>query len=478
MNTSFSALALLCAAGAVHACNADATDDDQSSDNGMDADGTDTGNPYDDPDGEGTAGDNCTEEETEVDPGGPAPLGFNPQLIVDLVAGEHTSSLQWLDSQTEYGPESGLSEITLNITPIGAPLFVDREVRMSSNDGREEDSIGLGEIYVVCNDSIRLNVSIHMTTAGGAFDEIVETTIEANTADFASGSFSIDLTEVSGAFEAMPVPPPNFVLTKSSLTAQLGFTSYGSVGAFDISSEFRSTDGAAIGGSTGGAVGEGSYGGIAHFPAENFCGRAAVSVTKDQVVRGLSMGQALDALNAMSPEQVRFQSGAPSDLTLAFTSTEARVCARFDEAVYGDTTAGNMTLEFPGSVRLISTDGRIDGTVPLKVTTSVEGGRQEIRAEGTIDSQTAAGAAGLPAQFGIQDPVDFSAYDGGFVQLLTLVAPDRTGGSLRAYGLDVPVCDTTPMIEPGGGMSVPGCRGTDRIPLWGAFWGSWDQNTQ
>ena len=77
----------------------------------------------------------------------------------------------------------------------------------------------------------------------------------------------------------------------------------------------------------------------------------------------------------------------------------------------------------------------------------------------------------------VKNPIlDFSAYDGSFVQLLTTAADDAAGGSLRAYGLDEPECDTTPFTTPGGGMGVPGCRGTDRIPLWGAFWGDADPN--
>jgi hypothetical protein len=472
MKKPLSALAVLCAAAAVHACNADAAPGDDATPGGnTEPGGTDTGNPYDDPNGEGTAGGNCTEEETELDPGATTPLGFNAQAIIDLVAGEHTESLAWLDSPTEYGPESGVSEITLNITPIGAAVFVDREVRTSSNTGEEGGpGIGLGEIYSPCNDSVRLNVSIHMTTAGGAFDETVETTIDAKAGDFASGSFSIDLTEIAGAFQATPVAPANFVIIKSSLSAQLGFTTYGSVGAFSLSSESRSTDGQ--------AAGQGGGGPIAHFPAENYCGPAAVSVTADQIVRGLSMGQALDALNAMSPGPVRYSSGAPSDLTLAFTSSEERVCARFDDAIYGDGTPGSMTLEFPGVVRLISTDGRIDGTVPLRITASNDTGGVRTSAEGTIDAEAAAAAASLPAQFGIHDDIDFSAYDGAIVQLLTTVDEQNPGGTLRVYGLDVADCVNNPPPPDPGGMGSPGCRGTDRIPLWGAYWGEWDLSMQ
>jgi hypothetical protein len=465
MNKSFSALAVLCAACAVHACNADAVDDTQSPDDNMEPGGTDTGNPYEEPTGEEGSG-NCDEEETDLDPSAPTSLGFAAQAMLDLISGEHTSSLAWVDGRVEYGPESGVSEITLNITPVGAPSFVDREPKAASSGSGEEVGIPLGEIYTLCGDAIRQKVSIEVTTAGGALDEVVETTIEAKAADFASASFSIDLTEIEGTFEATPAVRDNFVITRSSLSAQLGFTTHGSVGAFSVSSESRSTDGQ--------AVGQGGAGEIAHFPAENYCGPAAVSVTAEQIVRGLSMGQALDALNAMSPGPVRYHSGAPSELTLAFTSTEARVCARFDDASYGDATAGNMTLEFPGVVRLISTDGRIDGTVPLTITASNDVGAHRTTAQSTFED----GSEMSPAQFGIRDAIDFSAYDGSFVQFLTTAAPDSSGGSLRAYGLDVADCVNNPPPPDPNGMGSAGCRGTDRIPLWGAFFGDWDENSQ
>jgi len=187
------------------------------------------------------------------------------------------------------------------------------------------------------------------------------------------------------------------------------------------------------------------------------------------------MAQALDGLNAMSPSEVQYQSGAPSQLTLAFTSAEERVCARFDQEYYGGSAPGtSMTLEFPGVVRVISTDGRIDGTLPLQITTSSEGGLESTTAQTNFDY----GSTSQPAEVGIQDDIDFSAYDGVFVQFLTTIAADSSGGSLRAYGLDVADCVNNPPPPDPDAMGSPGCRGTDRIPVWGAFWGDWDATSQ
>jgi hypothetical protein len=473
MNKSLSSLSALLAACALHACNADATDHDDTDGNAdVVPNDTDTGGPADGDaqytNNESGFGSGCDAEETELDPNAATSLGFTAQSVLDLVVGEHTQTLAWLDSNLEYGPESGRSEITLSITAAGAPTLVDREPRAAQSGSGA--TINLPEIAVYCTDSMRVKVNVAITTPGGALDEVVEGVFEAHAGDFASGHLSFELEGLNGSFEATPFVPPNSRLTGSTLTLELGFTEFGASGAFSVGSTFESNDGQ--------AAGVGSSGELAHFPADNYCGPTGASVTADQSVRGLSMGQALDALNAMSPDQVRYQSGAPSDLTLAFTSAEERVCARFDNSQYGGDSVNDMTLEFPGVVRLISADGKIDGTVPLQLSASRENGLQTTRAEGNANAQSAADAPALLPQLGIRDDVDFSAYDGGYVQFLATVADDSVGGSLRVYGLDVADCVTNPPPPDPGGMSSPGCRGTDRVPLWGAFWGDWDVTTQ
>jgi hypothetical protein len=112
--------------------------------------------------------------------------------------------------------------------------------------------------------------------------------------------------------------------------------------------------------------------------------------------------------------------------------------------------------------------------VPLQIVASNENGMIMTTAQGNIDAEPA-GAAALPAQFGVQDDVDLSSYDGAMVQFSSTVASDTIGGSLRVYGLDVADCVTNPAPPDPDGMSSPGCRGTDRIPLWGAFWGDWTE---
>lgn len=76
----------------------------------------------------------------------------------------------------------------------------------------------------------------------------------------------------------------------------------------------------------------------------------------------------------------------------------------------------------------------------MQITASSEGGPLTIRASADADSG-AEGAAGLPAQFGIQDAIDFSGYDGAAVQLSALASEAAAPGGapeLNAMGAPAP----------------------------------------
>src|SRR5688572_8803580 len=134
MKRSLTALAALVTVLGAHACNG-AADDPR---------GTDTGNPYDD-NGEGTVdNNNCSEEETELEPTEQTPLGFSADSVLQLAVGEHRQSLAWLDANVEYGPESGRSEIVLTVESLGTARFVDREVQTRSGEEEGETLVDIG----------------------------------------------------------------------------------------------------------------------------------------------------------------------------------------------------------------------------------------------------------------------------------------------------------------------------------------------
>jgi hypothetical protein len=413
---------------------------------------TDTGNPVDEGNSGELEGGYCDATVVAIDTAFSEPvaaLGFSPQALLDTISGSHVESLAWLDEGVRYFPESGAGELTLDIQAVGAPVVVDRQPRASTLEGGEIALIGSD-----CHDLLRVPVRVLISTAGGALDESVDTTLSASAADFASGSFELPLDALSGSFQAEVEPPNGFVFTKSpALLVTFGVSQYGVSGELGLLSEFESTD--------GGAIGQGGVGRIAQFPADNFCGLSSVSVGADQVVRGLSMASVLAQLNAESPLTL---DGEQDALSVAFESSEERLCVDLSAPV----TAG-ARMEFEAQATLLSTDAQVDGQFPVRISAEADAsgavGQVSVQAGASSDDRQV--AADLAASFGIQEPLDFAGYDGGAVRFQMDLAGAEVSGFLRAYGLDVADCVTNPPAPDPDGMGSPGCRGTDRIELWG-----------
>ncbi len=402
-----------------------------------------------------------------VDPSSVTSLGFGAQAVLDLVMGEHALPLAWLDSNIEYGPERGRSEITLAITAARAPLLMDRELAAGSDGAGSFDSDDFASLSPPCRDSLRIPATVAIATSSGALDEVVEGIFEAYEGDFAHGGVAIDLASIRGSFSAAPAIPGNGVLTASALTLELGFTELGASGAFALATTFESPD----------SIGMGTSGEIAHFPADNYCGPTAISASAEQTVRGLSVSQALASLNAANGTTVSYHTGGTAELHLDFSSAAERTCARFDASVYGNWPPGIMTLEFPGAVELSSTDGLIDGSIPLLISTTNQNAAGTIMTDAwaeVANTTDDARSAALPAEFGIQAMLDASEFDGVAVEFRSNVAGIGTNpsGLLIVDGLDVPDCvNNPPPRDPGARMSAP-CAGTQRRTVWGARWGS------
>jgi hypothetical protein len=426
---------------------------------------TDTGNPYGDDDtgGEATNVDGCDQIKSAIELDAQTALGFNARAVVDLVGGEHAETLLWIDSSgTPFGPESGRSELTLSVEPLGTGRFIDRSVPTNSGAGPAIEIAPLDG----CRDSVEIDVRLQLTTAGGALAETIDTVLEAAAPDFASGRFTIDLTEVMGSFEAEPVAPANSELTRSKLTGQLGFSEYGAVGAISLQSEFRSLDGS--------AVGQGGAGEIAHFPADNYCGQPnAVSVLADQPVRGLSLATALEALNIQGSVPVQYASGPGSELELQVTSGAERVCISFDRDPSYIGEPGGAALSAPASVHLSSADGRLEADIPVQLLAQAGQAGLLVSAESRANTEDVSPAQ-LLERYGVQDQIDFSAYDGASAYFRSQASGTSKGGELLINGLDVPQCLSNPEPIDPNATSAPGCSGIEQVPVWTARWGTLD----
>lgn len=418
------------------------------------AGGTDTGNPND---GRGTVenGGSCDEAARALDPDEVTPLGVSAAELLSWVGGTHTETLAWQDSAASFGPEHGRSEITIEVEPLGA-RFIDRSPKQSSGDGA---GLAIEEIALIggdpCADSIALDVRLHLSTAGGALNETVDTTLQARASDYATGHLTLPTDLLTGSFEAQVSVPNGFVARGApKLQVDLGFSQYGDRGQVQLQSEFASSDGQ--------AVGQGGAGTIARFPADDTC-QSGIGVAADQSVRGVSVAAVLEQLNGSSPARL---AGSSATLDLTFESSAARVCVALDGV-----ESGPMRIEVPGKARLHSSDQRIDGSIDVTISGDASGGvLQHSSANANDFLLDAAQAQAMVAKFAIAQQLDFSSYDGGSFEFLADVNDGTASGALRAYGLRLPDCQKNPPAPVPGAQSSPGCAGADRIPLWTATW--------
>ncbi|HEU4579854.1 MAG TPA: hypothetical protein VFS67_16455 [Polyangiaceae bacterium] len=414
--------------------------------------GTDTGNPND---GRGNeTGGSCDEAARALDPDELTAIGVSAGELFSWVGGTHEQTLAWQDSAASFGPEHGRSAITIEIEPLGA-RFIDRSPKQSGGG----EGLAIAEIGWIggdpCGDSIALDVRVHLSTAGGALDETVETTLQARARDYATGQLSLPIDMLAGSFEAqVPVPAGSVPRGAPRLLLDLGLSQYGDRGQLQLLSEFQSSDGQ--------SVGQGAVGVVARFPADDTC-QSGIGVAADQSVRGLSLAAVLERLNGSSPARL---DGSSATLDLAFTSSAARVCVALDGP-----ESGSMRIEVPGQAQLHSSDQRIDGTIDVTISGDATGGVLERSAASANDFLLdPAQAQAKVARYALVQPLDFSSYDGGAFEFLAEVSDGSAGGALRAYGLRLPDCLKNPPAPVPGAQSSPGCPGADRLPLWSATW--------
>jgi hypothetical protein len=172
------------------------------------AGGTDTGNPNDDRTTNTEGGGSCDEAARPLELDEITPLGVSAAELLSWVGGTHTETLAWQDSAASFGPEHGRSEITIEVESLGA-RFIDRSPKQSSGGA---GTLAIPEIALIggdpCADSVALDVRLHLSTAGGALDETVETTLQARARDYATGQLTLPTDLLTGSFQAQ-VSVPN-----------------------------------------------------------------------------------------------------------------------------------------------------------------------------------------------------------------------------------------------------------------------------
>lgn len=165
----------------------------------------------------------CRDEQTVVALGDASALGFSGADVLAMALGTHRARLAWnaAPQVITFGPEAGESEIALSVEYRDGPVHLLR-AKQGTQTGPE-----LG-----CQpDRIAVEVTVHLTTAGGALAETFTTSLLASAPNRARLSSALAIDELAGAF-LVDVPASyravtlsvNAELAPGSFTGTLGGT--------------------------------------------------------------------------------------------------------------------------------------------------------------------------------------------------------------------------------------------------------------
>ena len=361
----------------------------------------------------------CAFASRAIDPDEPTSFGVNAEQLVRWIVAEHSGPLEWQNHIAAFGPEVGLSQISLQVEQRDSPRWI--EARIENPQGRE----------VYCRNSLVLPVRLHVSTAGGALDETLDTTLLASSRDLASGSVLLPTNSLLGSFfngpaVAASAPVPALILAFDLLPyAQRGTLEY------DRAQPVAGLDDAAV---------------IAHFPPLGTCPDDQFAIDPLQPIHDVSRADVIDQLNSDSP--VTIEPGATT-LELSFEDTGEPTCAAIRSP------DGITSFDFSARATLRSSDGRVDGNVSAKTTAlfavelgGVPGEPQlaSVVAERSSFHESPAEASAAASEYAIREPLDFSDYPRQYIDFSQQVAGATQGGWLRAIGLAPasPPCERTP----------------------------------
>lgn len=379
----------------------------------------------------------CSASVTDLDPSDDPGLGFSAQPLIDLVSGEHRVPLVWQPSTLlktpAPGPDQSSTQLSVGIEMLGAPQFLQR-------DAQER-----------CPSAIGLPVRVTLRSDDGVLDQVAETTLEAESPDFARAALSFPAESLTAAFHSAP-GDPIVANPESEIDVDFGVTPLGVKGSVGGQSEVMEPDGSQA--TLRDDVGV--------FPLDDCIGPySVVSVPRHQALRGISLEDTLAQLNAPSPVVAHASDGSMKGVSFDFQTPLAALCLELDPPTLGDSVAS-----FNASLQLSSDDGSLGGEVPVLVRINGHSGPHSIDVIAGVSAPLAQASETLRS-FGIQQAIDLTGYDGMDVRVSFSVGGDAPGGRFEVTGWRLSV--------PCGGAadsSVPPilCRGNDQL-IWSIAWG-------
>lgn len=381
----------------------------------------------------------CQLDQREIGLDEATPIGATANELFRWISGSRTEQLRWLspgpgDSYARldgFGPEQGSSELQLDVEPIGARLLTRTPLDQASAD--------------LCPTSLGLDVNLHLSTASGALDERVQTTLEVTQVSFATLQLYVPLDGLQGSFAAQISLGPGYDYSQPpQLWLSLTLSEAGATGKLVL---------VALVDNGGGEFGIVPT--LARFPDDTeLCQDGMYLAGPDHSVDGVSRDAVLQQLNGASPALL---DGGPATLELEYTGVGARACVQPGSA------SNPTTVWFPAAARLQSSDGRVEGSIQTTLWGEASSGALHSQAAARSDPSDAAAAAATVPSYAIVDPIDFSGFDGGSFAFQADVTAASGTGSLIVNGVTDPQCSAVT-------TTGPFCTSISTTELWGARW--------
>jgi hypothetical protein len=380
---------------------------------------------------EGTSngGPGCDYVPTVIDLDEETPLGFTAQEVLDVALGSHSAPFFWKQGEHEYGPESGESEMGLEIAEPGEARFMKGTPKPTQ--------LGIGAL---CPDRVEVDVSVRVTTAGGALDESFVGPLSATSPKVAVVAHSFDVDELDGSFA--------FDAESLGAASVIGFrlnamvTEFGLSGSLDATYELKSSSVVAAYGDS-----------IGLFPAETACRTGAVAIPLE--AGPLSSAAALELVSGV--EGIVLQKpGESLAATLAIAHDGTPSCAELLPFAGLEPTGVVST----GAVlHLTTSDGEFDQefSVLLESVPDEDGSLDHVRITGRCETKDAAEFSATCGDYGFE----LTGYDGALAALEITVRPGddapEVSGSISVKGTIRPDCVDNP--PPCTANGCPGCPG-------------------
>lgn len=372
-----------------------------------------------DPKGEGggspTNGEDspCKDEEQDV-ASDDASLGFAFDDVAPFLIGEHDTDLAWGNptSNVSFGPESGTGTLTIGIDRTGGVKRIHSVPRDSGGAG---PAIAIG-----CPpDRLAADVTLRLTSAGGALAESVPARVFVESAERAELSVSIPIEQVSGTFRVTLAPGA----VTHALAIRAAFTEFGLAGDLSGGIETESNGSASHGSVT-----------YARFPAANPCNTNELAVPVPLTAPGAAELSGFLAALRSGERPLTWKSG--STTTITFEVTPAEVACQSGD----DITGFGAGLSVPLALSVRTEDGRV--ATMLAGSVSSGSGDVSLRASRTCDGDS------VVEQLERCGLADFDT-SGHSNLSLSLTAMPAMGGGLRGsvdvLGVPVTNCQPTSM---------------------------------